>query len=120
MVRYMLILAFVVGMMCSASVVFAGLLGPGPDDCYVTIKCVCESKFGGATRVVRCPTPTGGPFFVSQGPEGTVGVNCGLPLFDSVQAAFCEDLDIRCNRWEKPNCLLTLPIQIPQPTPPPG
>ena len=92
---------------------------PDPCGCVATVKCVCESKFSGATRVVPCPADPFPPGFnASFGPEGTLGVDCGRDLSDS--PALCENLDIHCKWWEKPNCLLTLPIRVPpQPTPTP-
>jgi hypothetical protein len=96
--KYMLSLVFVVGMIGSSPVAFSGanhtFLG-----CEATIKCVCESKFSGATRVVPCPSKFDSPpFFPGHGPWGTLGVACSAPLFDS-EHAICEDLDIRCHWW---------------------
>jgi hypothetical protein len=113
MFKYMLILVFVVGIMCSSSVAFAGgnssLLG-----CEATIKCVCHSLF--KTRVVPCPTNVSLPFlYPSPGPQGTLGVACSHPLVDSEHAR-CEDLDIRCHWYERPNCLLTLPLFVAPPS----
>ena len=86
--------------------------------CEATVKCVCEGKFSGATRVVPCPADPFPPgFLASSGPKGTLGVDCSIPLTET--PALCENLDIHCGRREKPNCLLTLPIHVPQPTPPP-
>ena len=115
MIKYIFILVSVVGMMVPSLVSFA----QPSTECVATVKCVCEGKFSGATRVVPCPADPFPPgFLASSGPKGTLGVDCSIPLTET--PALCENLDIHCGRREKPNCLLTLPIQVLQPTPIPS
>ena len=115
MIKYIFILVSVVGMMVPSLVSFA----QPSTECVATVKCVCEGKFSGATRVVPCPNDVSSPPFIqSQGPEGTLGVDCSLPLHDSVTPALCENLDIHCGRREKSNCLLTLPTFVTSGPPP--
>jgi hypothetical protein len=114
MLRYMLISVFVVGMVGSSGVAFAQVT-MGSSGCEATIKCVCEGPLG--TRVVPCPTYYENPaFFEGHGPQGTLGVDCSIPLhsMDTLEPALCEDLNFKCIWWkgEHRNCLLTLPLSV--------
>ena len=111
MFKYIVIMMFAVGIMGSSMVAFAGTVPCTSEnlECDVTIKCVCESKFGGATRVVPCPTEVSFPFEFDDEdtPVGSLEVECGAEL-----EASCDDLEIRCKWWERSNCLVTLPVEV--------
>ena len=113
MFRYMVILAFLAGMMGFSLVAFAGGTTCTSDnlECEVTVKCVCE--YGGVglqqMRVVACPTKDLPPGFESESddPEGTLTADCR----NNVEG-LCEDLEIVCKKTERPNCLVTLPVEV--------
>jgi len=106
MFKYMFILMFVFGMMGYSLVASAG---PGPlieceVDCDARIKCVCESKFGGAVRVVPCPDVEDRCFDSLE--NGTLEANC------ADDNCTCDLLDIHCKWWERPNCVATLGMEV--------
>lgn len=107
MSKYMAVAVFIVGMAGYSLDAFAGAVPCNVEtlDCDVTIKCVCEGLF--STRVVKCPTfdlPEG---FEEGDVKGTLEADCGPD-----NHLFCEDLDIKCGTFEKPNCLVTLPVEV--------
>ncbi|HEX9667272.1 MAG TPA: hypothetical protein VGA95_12060 [Thermodesulfobacteriota bacterium] len=121
MLKYMFIFIFVVGMMGSSLVAFAGM-GGNVTDCDVTIKCTCEGKLTGVTRVVSCPEIGDDDDFEPGDQPGTLEVNC---LFqadadDDDDGLLCPRLPQCtwtnksgcCHSWENSNCLVTLPVEV--------
>lgn len=125
MYKYMFIMMFVVGMMGYSLVAFAGhafLV----TDCDVTIKCSCEGKLTGLTRVVSCDRVRTGDDdddFERGNQPGTLEANC-LSFEndddDDADGLLCPELpkctwDNKsgcCHSWEKSNCLVTLPVEV--------
>ena len=118
MFKYFFILAFIVGMMGSS--VIAATPTPAPCEpssleCSATVKCVCEYGGNGQQHIrrVSCPDkdlPSG--FEVSDNVDGALEVDCGADV-----EAQCDALDISCKKQERPNCLVTLPIEVECETP---
>ena len=122
MFRYTFILIFAVGMMGYSLVAFAGNGSVNSvTECEVTVKCTCEGKLSGVSRVVSCPEAAPIDDDDELNEDGTWEVNClSQDLGDDDDEPLCPEVPRCtftnkfgcCHSWEKSGCFVTLPVEV--------